>query len=379
MRVTIKESSILSGVNPFDVVSYLRSRGWQTDQRRSFGNRVLLTLPVEGQGDFEVVIPIIASVRDYPARIGEVLQTLEVAESRSQLELLRDIETSSLDLIRITPDFGVWPDGSITIDQGEALVSQTKELLLAAACATVRPAKLFPTRKAAEAVDYMRRARLGQTEHGSFVLTILSPVTPELQGQMPLFLPDEIKIPFARRVTQTLFRSLAAVKQAAIDGMVKQSFEPFGNAVPAGVSANLCDAIVRMQMVAEAKSVDFRMSWARVRQPSPDITSTVEINQEVLPIIEEASKWLKETTPQQNTVVEGIPFILEHASGSPDYEIVVPAVLDGKMRKVRILVSKDDYEKVFKANVDESTVRCEGTLKREGRSFVLDQAQPLEF
>ena len=51
-------------------------------------------------------------------------------------------------------------------------------MVLAAACSLREPRPVYGARNDREANEFMRRVRLGQTEVGSFVVTILSPVVP---------------------------------------------------------------------------------------------------------------------------------------------------------------------------------------------------------
>jgi hypothetical protein len=333
----------------------------------------------QSQGEFEVIVPLEVTFRDYASRIAEVLKTLEAVEERSQLELLKDITTSSTDLVRIQPEIETWSDGSINIEQGNALVQQTRDLLLAAACATVRPAKLYPTRKPTQAMEYMRKARLGQTERGSFILTVHSPVTPHLQlPMMQAQLMPDIDIPFERRVMQTLFRALVAVKDAAIKGIATNSLEPFAEAVQRGVSANLCEALVALHVQTEAKSVSFKMTWARARESAPGIASSADIHRGFVPVIEEAGKWLKETSPQDNTEIEGMPVLMTSQDATQGGLIMVPTIVEGRLRKVRVHLEQGEYQKAVAAHLSKSFIRCEGTLSREGRSYVLSQPSPIE-
>lgn len=373
MRVTVRDTEALRALNPIDILSYLDAQGWQ---RLSVSNkRVVCLLDKPNSGDFEVVVPLDNTFRDYMIRVAELLHTLEQAEARSQLELLKDITTSSVDLMRIEPDIETWPDGSVGIEQGNALVQQTRDMLLAAACATVKPSKMYPNRKPQEAIEYMRKARLGQTEKGSFVLTILSPVNPYLSSQLKLF-PDEI--PFERRVMEMLFRALVAVREASIAGMTEHSFEPFGVAVENGVSANLCEALVGLYNQADIKSLTFKMTWARTRQRNPNAISLAQITKDIIPIVDEGGRWLRQTAPRENTTVAGMPYVLEHRYGE-GHQIIVSTVIDSKPRKVHIDLSEAEYAKAMDANKNERMIKCDGVLTRDGRRFTLTQPSPIEL
>lgn len=375
MRVTIRDNSSLTRINPLDVIAYLKSYGWVQGERSSLAaKRLVLNLTSETHDEFEIVVPLEASFRDYGIRVAEILKTLEIVEERSQLDIWKDITTSSVDLMRIQPDIETWPDGSVGIEQGNALVQQTRDVLLAAACATVKPSKVFPNRKPQEAMDYMKKARLGQTEKGSFVLTVLSPVNPNLSDQLKLF-TDEI--PFERRVMEMLFRSLVALREASIAGMTNQNMEPFGAAVTNGVSANLCEALVGLYNQADIKSLAFRMTWARTRQHDPHMISEAQITHDIMPLIEEGGRWLRRTAPIENTTVAGMPFILEHQYGQ-GRQIIVSTIIDGKPRTVHIDLTEAEYNRAIEAHRSEKMIKCDGILTREGRRFTLTQPSPIE-
>ena len=72
-------------------------------------------------------------------------------------------------------------NGSVLLDEGVELVSQAREMLLAAACATTTPQPVYRAGANRKAGEYMKRVRLGQTEHGSFAVTLMAPVPPMLQ------------------------------------------------------------------------------------------------------------------------------------------------------------------------------------------------------
>ena len=69
-------------------------------------------------------------------------------------------------------------DGSFGIDRGVELVQHARDMLASAACAAFDPRRAYHLKKVQRAEDYMRHVRLGQTEHGSFVVTLLAPMPP---------------------------------------------------------------------------------------------------------------------------------------------------------------------------------------------------------
>ena len=168
---------------------------------------------------------------------------------RSQIQIFQDLLVTGADVIRLRLADAELADASVPLDEGATFIQKAKDMVLAAACAAVNPRIYYPSRKPAQAMDYIRRARLGQTEPGSFIITIISPVPPSLAGPNgQLF---ELAEPYERRVTQMLAGALNSVRQAAEDAATTGKVDSFVRAVPSGVSANLCDAVAGMGSFTE--------------------------------------------------------------------------------------------------------------------------------
>jgi hypothetical protein len=181
--------------------------------------------------------------------------------------VLRDIHGSSADLIRLELSGPAVIDDSLALPQGAVAFARAHELMLAAACAAVEPRAVYATRKPAQAIEYVSRLRLGQTEPGSYVVTILSPVSPSLDqaGGAGGELPD----PFERRVTTTLARATAAARDAAEVAGSTGALQPFLDATRLGVSANLCDAIAGLVTETGADALAVKLRWSPRGPPRP--------------------------------------------------------------------------------------------------------------
>src|SRR5207245_560804 len=101
-----------------------------------------------------------------------------------------------------------------------------------------------------------------------------------------------------------------AAENAAATGKV----DSFIWSVPKGVSANLCDAIVGMARNAERnRDLEFDFTWSRGRPLSSDVQppKKVIIPSDAMPVIEEAGRFFKETSPREDFEVRGPVLRLE--------------------------------------------------------------------
>jgi hypothetical protein len=76
-------------LNPADVEAYLRSRGWEADQRASSPEAGVYHWP--GDPEAEILLPRDRTVVDYVLRVSEVLQALAATERRTAWEVLEDL------------------------------------------------------------------------------------------------------------------------------------------------------------------------------------------------------------------------------------------------------------------------------------------------
>lgn len=289
MKATIQDRRVLQSVQPVELIHYLRATSWTQVERHN--GRYATWHNQAGDERIEILLPLDPSFRDYPTRIAEALHALAVAEDRSQLDILADIEHISWDVLRIGADYASMHANTLTIEQGASFVEHSSQLILAAACSTVHMREVFYARKPVEAINYIKKVRLGQSERGSYVLTILSPVQPafKVPGQQDIV--SGTHGPFERRVTQTLMHAIAAVREAAVQSAMSGEIVPFTESIHTGVSANLCDAIVGMQEGTDAHTLQFQMSWSPTRSVSATIPRHVVIASDMVPVIKEASSY----------------------------------------------------------------------------------------
>jgi hypothetical protein len=125
--------------------------------------------------------------------MSEVVRTLEQVEDRSQIEVLRDLLYVNSDVIRLHRPVEADVVGTIPFIDGVKLVEKGLSLVTSAAYAAVFPKKVVPSRRPLEVQDYLQHVKMGYTEQRSFVLTIISDVSPLLTPGAPnlLELMDE--------------------------------------------------------------------------------------------------------------------------------------------------------------------------------------------
>lgn len=353
MRLELTDQAALSQLPWGDLKSYLDGQGWtQTDR---LGDKALVYVQHADTSDGpEILVPAREDLGDYASRMAEAVRILADIEQRSVLEVFRDIQTSGLDLVRLrTPDADA--NGAIAIEDGVTLYSEAENLMLSAACAAVDRRRSYHLRKVSEAMDYLKTVRLGPSERGSYVLSVYSPVQPRL-GQQHLDLGDE---PFARSVTLRLADALSAAKQAANRAIADGCFDPFEEAVSAGVSANLCDAVARLSLAA--RGIDIGLAWARTR-PSGRSALRLHFNLEVAEVLQEAASVFRRSEPVTDTRLTGFVIALERPIEQFDGNATLRVLIDEKPRRVRVRFEQNVYAQIIRAFQEKSAISLLGDL-----------------
>ena len=375
MKVDLRDRDALYAVRPSDVAAYLRSRGWQ-EQEHPGG---ALTWAEFTLHDFEIALPLSSDLRDFPLRIAEALQTLELAENRDQLQILADLSTTAADVVRVQVLGQEAVDGTLPLDRALEVVTSTHDMMLAAACAAVDPKLFYASRKPTRATEYMRQVRMGQTERGSFVVTVLSRLPPEIPADQAQLLG--IEEPFQRRVTDKLSEAMTAATNAAAHAIATGNLNDFEAAVPRGVSANLCDALSGLgTFEGTARNVAVNVSWAKARPTPPNRQDRFVMTPDVGPVFHEAAVLLKTKAPREEFEVRGQVFrLMRDPPNATEGEITVAGSIDGVPRNIWIVLTGADYGLAIQAHDHRSFLSAVGNLKKDGRSYRLHNARDVRI
>lgn len=375
MKVKIVDAGVLRSLSPQGVTAWLRARGWHL--RETVPDRFFRVQKTIDGTEWEVEVPFSSSLRDYARRMAELLDVVEDAEGIDQPALTRAMSQALTDVVRVRVDSEMTRGGRIPIDQGAALYGHTRDLLLAAACATVEPREAYRSRKPTRAMDYLGGLRYGPPEVGSYVVTVESPVPPELQPPL-LDPPPTQDLPFERRVVLTLGHALRAARHAASAAAVTSDITPFVDAVPLGLTANLCDAVAGLLEPFDAARLDIGIGFASSRPARVDPVR-VTFDAESAPVLREAARIFKEREPLSDFSVEGVVVKLDSTEPEAGGTAVIFCAVEGQSRKVKVSLDARDYALAIKAHGESHAVSIEGELIRERSGHTLRGARNLRL
>jgi hypothetical protein len=303
-----------------------------------------------------------------------LVDDLRKVERRTTDEIMRDIRSSTSDVLRIRL-FGNLPNGRISVEEGARAFQKTRDLLLAAACAAVEKRPVYSRKKFVEATGYVNRAQFAPAESGSFVMVVETTVPPELEPhQQGLVLEEDPTAgsePFNRTVGLTLARAAGAARRIIDQVPVTNSVGSIVDAVGDGVSSNLCEALAGLVDPDLSRSLELRFHWAATRLPKLVVPRQVVFESSISPFLSTIARTLRE---QMNIdEFEFVGPIYKLTSSSPELggEISVSMVEPWRGRKVKVLLDARAYQRATLAHGTGQWISLEGELTRVGGSMVL--------
>ena len=354
MRAIIHDPEALDAISPAALSAYARSLGWT--RAEAYGEHADVysadALP-------EIVLPRTQNLADYASVVSRLMAIFSDASETDTLSLYRDLVTADRDVIRLRVTEG-GDDGSVPVSAGVDLMVGARDMMLAAACSLQDPRPVYRAGANRDAMEYLSQVRLGQTEQGSFVVTMLTPVIPPRVQQV---LTDEFEPnddPVGRQMTKHLESALAATRTAT-EQTNTGAADAFRGAVEQGVSANLCEAIVTL--LEPFPALDTSFSWARTR-PVEHRRSGFRFASADAPILREAARSLRAQEPRHDVPVFGVVQRLQRGKDEAEGTISLRASIDGKNQSVVVVLSQSEYERAIEAHRDRAPVVMTGDLER---------------
>lgn len=361
MKANIRDREALFAVSPSALSAYARAVGWTKGDTYGDHSDVYAA-----EGLPEIILPRTQRLGDYANVVSQLIEIFAKAAETDELSLYRDLVTADRDVIRVRVAPGD-DDGSMTVNNGVNLVRGAHDLLLAAACSLREPRPLYRVGANREANNYLDQVRLGQTEQGSYVVTLLTPVVPPPMQHMldPNWASDDD--PIERRMTWRLTQALTATRDAT-ERTIGGDRDAFSEAVRQGTSANLCEALVTL--IEPFPTLDISLTWARTR-PMDTARSVVRFANADAPILREAARAFRDREPQPDVCLVGPVQRLKRDEWETDGAITLRAYVDGRIQSVAAVLKRSDYEQAIHAHKTKAPVVLRGELERFGQRWRL--------
>lgn len=348
-------SSQFKHISPAQVIGYISSNGWYEDG--NLGD-IASIWHRDATSPLEIVVPLKVSLRDYSDRIRDVLKVLSGFEDRDIIDVFNEISSFNADVIKIRVAHDDVDAGTIPIDDGILLIQKARDLIASVSQSAVSAKKHFIGRKPVEVSDFLDNLLLGQTEHGSFVVNVISPIDEITQSEQLLAENPS----FARIVSANLSTSLDAVKSLVDELKSKGNIEAFDTYVDQGVSANLCDALVGLSGKNKHREFSITLQLSSLEKTIDVDTLIHGFSPTMIPTLEQVSKRLKENYILTDYTLSGHVTKLEQEYEADTGSVTVVTVLDDKDKPVTFKLALKEYLEAIHAHENKAYLECKGDL-----------------
>ena len=362
MTTLLLQEASFRAVSPAALGGYVRSLNWVKQRPYRDVSDVYV-----GQGLPEIIVPRTQRIDDYAFVVGRLVQLFSKVAGTDPKIIYNELVNADRDVIRVR--VAAADEGSLPVEQGVVLVSGARDMLLAAACSLDDRRPVYRVGSNQNAMDYIRRVRLGHTEQGSFAVTLLPPVVPP-EVEPPGEWEDDGRIqdePLERRMTDHFSNTLSATRSAA-EQTAAGSADAFARALDSGTSANFCDAMV--SLIGPFPELEVNVSWALTR-PAAIRKNAFTFYQDDAPILRAASDSFRTRGPKHDVLLFGKVGQLTRDEGDEDGRIRLRASVDGRTQSVNAVLSRRDYEMAIVAHHGGVVLGLEGDLERVGQRWHL--------
>jgi hypothetical protein len=342
-------------VSPLGARQYVLSRGWQPVEE-GVSSRIYLFRHPEDRLR-QIAIPMDKDYEDYSLAITDAANRLSETERRPLAAVLTDLLMPGADALRVRLHSQRAESGSVPFLSALALLEGAKGALLASAQSVDHPQAYHPRLNRTEGKELIEGCRFGQTERGSFVLAIYCPL--DAVGVPPapdVFEPEAGPLPFVRRTTNLLMRSVARLVSAIETNRLDSAFE--NTPREPALSANLCDALLTMLsadgdwaltiLLEEEASITLHTSWAAILPQAKEsrVPSAISIRPDFFPAISQARQRLHPASEQKESFYVGT---VEELRGELDVngkragEVVLSLLHEDEKIPARVNLNAEQY------------------------------------
>lgn len=347
---------------------YLQFNGWIRNY--NFANRNMMVYTSKNNRQKTLAIPASEEFEDFYPILRDVIGLLQKKENCPANDIVKDITTTFIDRLEFRVISEITEDGKIPLEYAADCVEGLKNLILYSVCAeqSARPI-CYRTTDYAKAL--LNKFKLAQTEKGSFILNVDIQVVDENNEQIVLEGCD-IPTPFEHKVIERIGTAISQVD--AIVNNQRQLTEMAETAFENGITANMCDAFLKMRPVSDTDKVTTTIRYASSLTRQTGQIEQIEMRTNHFLVIDELAKIYRDKIAIQDVSLTGIIRSLsKKIDNDRDLKTIrLYTTFEGASRTVTIVLSDEQYRIACNAHRDGLEVSVSGELDMSERYWVMN-------
>lgn len=355
--------ALAAKINPIAFSKYLLDTGWS----QFLSKRKDIRIFQKNVGTFyQVIIPMDIVLSDYNNALFEACKKVAESESKTVEQLLLYLLNPNADILKIRIENKNVEAGNILIDDAIEVYENAKKLLGTAAQDVIKPTEIHRGRIDSVVSNFLANCRFGQTEVGSYIVSVICPMVENDNGQvrqLEMFeSAEDEETNFTRKVTSKVVKNLYHLKTRIDDGeynLAKTSKDD-------EISVNFYEALLGIKLADEHTTVEFIPEWAPSVPLMEDLPKSIALSHNYYQPIQSTVSTIRGIVKRKERIVGRI----KRLESTPDLEnrqvgkVTVVYVDDNN--KARTIISKlarDDYNKAIEAHANGAYVEIIGEMQ----------------
>lgn len=356
-------------LNPYAVCKYLEQTGWMIYPFKRTDVRVYQNIK---NGDFmQVMVPMDKAFADYKQVMYDAVRNIASLEEKSIEQVMLYLLNPNADILKIRMDKKGIESGNILFDDAIKLFDNAKKLLAATASDIINPKKIHYGRLDDSVQQFLNQCRFGQTEIGSYVVSVVCPFA-ELSDdagykQLSIFTDEErCAYSLTRMVTNKLMDNVTLIKKHVDEGEMEDLLSQ-----EIGISSNFLEALNGMNLQSENTMVEFITEWAPAVKINRSQNNHVKVTNDYYEPIASVIDKIKEETNKRTEIVGRIKKLTAAPVVDKRYGGFITVVFvdeNNKAKSLSVHLTKEDYDNALEAHHYGKAVKVVGELiNKNGR------------
>ena len=353
MIYSVNFMDLTEKISPLAFAKYLKDMGWEQYQSK---RQYVKIFQYEKNDDFfQVVIPTEKKLNDYKEAMYKAVATVAEVENKSVEQVLLYLLNPNTDILRIRLEKKDVEAGNILFDDAIRMYESAKKLLAATALDILHPKKYHQGRMDDCVLEFLSSCRFGQTEIGSYVVSVVCPFAEfDKNGdykQLSIFSGEEqCANSLTRQVTSRVMKNISFIKNHIDNGEMDKLILQDEDKI---ISANFYEALGGLNLDSNGADVEFIAEWSPIVKNADCAKNRILLTHDYYQPIETTIERLKDETNKSTRIIGRI----KKLESSPDVQkrkigkiTVVYLDENDKRKTVTVNLNKNEYDKAIRAH-----------------------------
>lgn len=371
MIYSINFMDMAGKINSLAFAKYLKETGWKqyTTKRED-----IKIFQLNGDDKLEqITIPMQKELRDYNQAMYDAVAILAHVENKSVEQVMLYLLNPNTDIIKIRLAKAGMESGNILFDDAIKLYDNAKKLLAATAQDIINPKKYHTGRPEEVVQKFLSSCRFGQTEIGSYVVSVVCPFAElsktEGYQQLSIFSDEETCAnSMTRKVTYKLMENIYNIKTKIDNG---EDDLLYSDKEEYKISANFYEALNGLNLESDNVKLEFKADWSPVVKCNRFEVSEIELSNDYYQPIKSIIGKLKEEQEKFKEIVgrikklEALPIVDKRTTGNVTISYIDD---DNRSHTITTRLEKYDYDKAIEAHQAGKYIKVIGMVNESKRN-----------